>query len=82
MKKTQKAGAMIEAILQQAGNPSDFRQGIASQADVPLAEVDELIAAAGSPRDVSEETIARERMAADAGRRHTEAYREWDHEED
>ena len=56
----------IKSILDQAGDPSKFRKGLAQMHGLDPADIDALIATAGPSRDASAETIALERVHAES----------------
>ena len=75
----------IRAILHQAGDPRQYREGLATRHRVSVDIIDAAIAeVGGSPRVVDEETVAQERLADERrlARTHRAAYRESQHEED
>jgi len=73
--------ADVRAILQSGLDPVAYRRALAAARGVDVSEVDAVIAAVGgTPRQVSAETVAQERLAEE--RRHDAAWRVHDGEEE
>jgi hypothetical protein len=79
-----KAEAAVKSILDQGGDPKQYRQGLADHYGVTVETIDAIIASTTTPRCTdSAETIARRRMDDDAraARQGSAAYREAQHED-
>jgi len=84
MTQTQRATDTVQAILDQGGDPRQYRATMIDKYGVTEAEMDAILAHAGQPRQVHPETVAQDRLAADrrTAQTHRAAYRAYQHEED
>jgi len=73
----------VAQVLRQGGNPALYRDGLAAFTGATLAEIDSVIAQAGSPQNLDSETVALDRLDDDRrnATRYPDAYKAWNHEE-
>jgi hypothetical protein len=85
MASQSKLEADVRKIMAQGGDPSDYRQSLASLRGVPVEMVDAAIAAVGgSPADIHPEDVAQRRLAEDRAfaRTNRAAWRAYNHKEE
>ena len=81
---TKAARSGIRAILEQGGDPVEYRHGLASTYELPIETIDAMIAEAGTPEPMSRESQAEATlsMARRWSRQGSRAARTYHHEED